>query len=199
MLHFNESLKYLIERDGTSQKQRIAKALDPSFAKLDERKLEDFLVFAMEFSKKVRFVDLNNIASGNWESFWTSDPTMVIAAITKSNPLPAKESFEKINSQPQSSKGLHNSVKNVLEIAKKIDYWFKNVRTGTNFHTEIRRLIMANFKDFLLELATLEASAAAYIDGYKEYNRDNYLNFSREWGFDIKKNPPSCNINLLTP
>src|SRR5690554_6344634 len=199
MPHFNESLKYLVERDGTSQNQRIAKALDPSFAKLDERKLEDFLVFAMEFSKKVKFFDLNNSAAGNWEGFWTSDPTMVIAAIAKSNPLPPKESFEKINSQSHSPKGLDDSVKNVLEIAKKIDYWFKNIRTGTSLHIEIRRLILANFKDFLLELATLETSAAAYIDGYKGFNDGNYLSFSREWGFDINETPPSSNINLLTP
>lgn len=194
-----DSLKFLVQRDGVSQKQRRPFALDPSFVKLDERKLEDFLVFAIEYSKKVNFFSLNNKPEGSWEGFWNSDPTMVIAAITKTNPLPAKLSFEKISSGPPTLQGLDKSIDHILDIAKKIDYWYKNIRRGTSLHIELRRLIEANLSELLIEVASLEKSVDKFITGYKGYNEDNYLGFSSEWDFDLKDNKPEINLNLLIP
>ena len=63
-------IKNPVKRDGTSQKQRQLAALDPSFVKIDERTLEDFLVFAQEYSERVLFYNLDNKLDGTWESFW---------------------------------------------------------------------------------------------------------------------------------
>jgi hypothetical protein len=199
MPHFHDSLKYLVKRDGISQKQRTPAALDPTSVKLDERNLEDFLVFAMEYAKKVKFYNLKNSPEGNWEGFWNGDPSMIIAAITKTNPLPAKLSFEKIATNTPTVQGVEKSIDNILEVARKIEYWFKGIRRGTSLHTEIRRLIMANFQGLLSDLATLEKSADTYIEGYKGYDEKKYKGFSLEWEVDLAKNPPNANLNLLIP
>ncbi|MFC4873927.1 hypothetical protein [Negadavirga shengliensis] len=198
MPHY-DSLKYLVKRDGVSQKQRRPAALDPSFVKLDERKLEDFLVFATEYSKKIKFFNLKNIPEGNWEGFWNSDPTIVIAAITKTNPLPSKRAIDRIFSLPPTIEGLENSIGQILDIAKKIDYWFKNIKRGASLHVEIRRLIMANFEGFLPGLATLEKTAETFIEDYPIFDQDKYFGFSPEWGFDPEATELSANLNLLRP
>lgn len=199
MPHFPDSLKFLVKRDGVSQKQRRPEALDPSFVKLDDRKLEDFLVFAMEYSKKVNFFNLSNKPEGTWEGFWNTDPTLVIAAISKTNPLPAKLSFEQIISGSPTLEGLDKSIDQILDVAKKIDYWYKNIRRGTPLHTELRGLIMANFNEFLLELASLEKSVNKYVEGYTGYHEGSYLGFSPEWGFIHGVSIPEANWNLLIP
>jgi hypothetical protein len=199
MPDFHDSLKYLVKRDGISQKQRKPASLDPSEIKLDERKLEDFLVFALEYAKKVKFFNLNNSPEGTWEGFWSSDPTMVIAAITKTNPLPSKLAFEKVAAATPNVRGLEKSINNILDVAKKIEYWFNSIRRGTSLHIEIRRLIMANFQGILHELATLEKSADTYIDGYRGYDDKKYSGFSPEWKIDLAKNLPNANLNLLIP
>ena len=41
---------YRLQHDGTSQTQRALAALNPAYVKVDERDIEDFLVFALRFA-----------------------------------------------------------------------------------------------------------------------------------------------------
>lgn len=57
-------------RDGQSQKERTPKALSPDYVHVDERKREDFLAFAREYSKLIQYYDDSFNRSGNWEAFF---------------------------------------------------------------------------------------------------------------------------------
>ena len=45
----------LLQRDGTSQKMRMPAALDPSFAKIDDKSIKDLLAFAKIYSNELNF------------------------------------------------------------------------------------------------------------------------------------------------
>ncbi|UOA09432.1 hypothetical protein [Methylobacter sp. S3L5C] len=72
-------------REGTSQEQRRLDALKPVYVQVDEHQPADWMVFAQRYAEYVRFYDLNNTMSGDWRTFFTQDPSaiMAVAAVQK--------------------------------------------------------------------------------------------------------------------
>ncbi|EZH71837.1 hypothetical protein ATO12_05515 [Aquimarina atlantica] len=66
--------KAIIQRDGTSQRQRLLQALDPSFVKIEERKTTDLLRIIRVFSQEIAYYNKKNQVDGNWQDFFPSDP-----------------------------------------------------------------------------------------------------------------------------
>lgn len=64
--------KHPIQRPGTSQKDRIIANLQPDSAPMHEWEMEDYLRFAYEYARHVRFFDLKSdkLPKGNWQSFF---------------------------------------------------------------------------------------------------------------------------------
>lgn len=64
--------KHPIQRPGTSQKDRIIASLQPDSAPMHEWEMEDFLRFAYEYARHVRFFDLKSdkLPKGNWQAFF---------------------------------------------------------------------------------------------------------------------------------
>ncbi len=63
--------KHPLVRDGQSQNQRFLEALDPSYPKIDDLTIEDWLGFAYEFAKEINYFDANSpyTINGDWSSF----------------------------------------------------------------------------------------------------------------------------------
>ena len=57
-------IRNLLQRDGTSQAQRPLLALEPASVNVDEREIEDFLVFALRFAQKVKYYNSDNEQDG---------------------------------------------------------------------------------------------------------------------------------------
>ncbi|QMU64749.1 MAG: hypothetical protein GKR88_10920 [Flavobacteriaceae bacterium] len=68
----------ILYRDGTSQSQRLPKAISASYVAVDERTLEDVFAFVQDYSKGLRFYDLDNTPGGDWSSFFDQDPNDII-------------------------------------------------------------------------------------------------------------------------
>ncbi|MCK6641932.1 MAG: baseplate J/gp47 family protein [Bacteroidia bacterium] len=62
--------KNSLQRDGTSQPQRVLAALLPAYVSVDERSMEDFRSFAQRFAEEIRFYNLTDTADGNWVDFF---------------------------------------------------------------------------------------------------------------------------------
>ncbi|MCW3104348.1 MAG: hypothetical protein JWO09_2788 [Bacteroidetes bacterium] len=57
-------------RDGTSQQQRLLKALLPSYVSVDERSMQDLIDFAVNYGKEINYYDSTNTINGDWQSFF---------------------------------------------------------------------------------------------------------------------------------
>ena len=53
-------------RDGTSQADRPLPALDPAWARIDDRTVQDFLAFAREYAAGLKFFDDSDREAGDW-------------------------------------------------------------------------------------------------------------------------------------
>jgi len=63
-----------LQRDGTSQNQRLLDALLPENNPIDERSQEDLLVYLQKYAALLVYYDVNNFPSGNWKDFIELEP-----------------------------------------------------------------------------------------------------------------------------
>ena len=66
-------------REGTSQDSRSSKALDPSYAPVNERTVAHSMVFAQAYAALLKYFNEQNSAAGDWVPFFGSDVSVQIA------------------------------------------------------------------------------------------------------------------------
>ncbi len=62
--------KNSLQRDGTSQNQRLLAALLPEYVSVDERSMEDLIAFAKDFAAQINYFDLADATNGDWLDFF---------------------------------------------------------------------------------------------------------------------------------
>jgi hypothetical protein len=80
-------------RDGTSQRQRAVPALDPAWARIDERGLADLLVYARDFARLLRYYTPSNSAAGDWTELIENDATALVALLRHEDAAAVKAAF----------------------------------------------------------------------------------------------------------
>jgi len=68
-----------LAREGTSQEQRFSAALDPGYARGDERGPAHGMVFAQTYSAFLKFYNSINVLDGNWKAFFSGDISAQLA------------------------------------------------------------------------------------------------------------------------
>ncbi len=58
-----------LHQDGTSQAGRSQKALDPAYVAVDERSIQDLLIFSQQYAKELRYFNEHNEIAGDWSGF----------------------------------------------------------------------------------------------------------------------------------
>lgn len=69
------------QRDGTSQLRRALAALDPGYISVDERTAADFVRFAQEYAKALRYYGPDDRPAGDWSAFLSPLDADEIAAL----------------------------------------------------------------------------------------------------------------------
>ena len=64
-------------------KSRVLDILNPENIKIDDREVEDLIMFTLKLSEKINFYNLNNKKEGTWDSLIELDDTFLIAEILK--------------------------------------------------------------------------------------------------------------------
>jgi hypothetical protein len=67
-----------LQRDGTSQQQRMLEALNPDYVQLHGFTMKDWMRFAYEFAAHVNFFGTGNdvVPEGNWQNFFVEDESL---------------------------------------------------------------------------------------------------------------------------
>lgn len=67
----NCNTKNSLQRDGTSQAQRLIAALLPEYVSVDERSMDDLIAFAQKFATEIRYYNPADAIDGDWVGFFT--------------------------------------------------------------------------------------------------------------------------------
>lgn len=68
-----------------SSTSRFAQVLDPSSIKVDGRDNRDRLAFVSSYARLIQYYNHDNQLSGNWQSFFMKDPSILLAHISKTD------------------------------------------------------------------------------------------------------------------
>ncbi len=132
------SAKY-INYNGCSQTARFPRALEPGYAKLDERSFEEQLAYTYGLSKLFNYYDLNGENTDDWSHFLI-DEAMVLAAISFIDPAAIEDQFKKnlskmlaFNKLAKKQFYLNRSLQIIYDLALKFDTWYQNLKLVEDF------------------------------------------------------------------
>lgn len=138
-------------REGTSRKQRNSRALDPTYAPLNKRTPAHGMVFAQAYARYLTYYNSNNVASENWQPFFSQDVSvqLAVAAVqdVEAYKIRVKEIVSFLNDRANQAK--ENDLKNHLgylfsyigTLARQVDLLKDTLPTGTPLKNTLQNLI----------------------------------------------------------
>ena len=139
-----------LQRDGTSQRQRLLDSLKPTSVSVDERDLSSLLLYARDYARLLQFYSPANSKSGNWLGFIESDISTLVALIQHYDYEPLKKNFDALLVSYEHSnltaKKKHYTLllQSFFELALDFDGWYRGSVEGLSLYKTLKRLIDSN-------------------------------------------------------
>ncbi|QHT66021.1 hypothetical protein GXP67_04705 [Rhodocytophaga rosea] len=179
---------------GTAQDNRFLEALDFNYVKIDERSLEDLLVFATGFAKLINFYDLNGQIDGDWSEF-LNDETVILAAMAQTEPVKTEARFKQYIYKARlflnPAKKLHYlrlCFKEIYDIAQLFEFWHTKLKAVEDFtsaqvsvRNEITNAIYGKLSVALGKLKSYD-EGAEQAEALGEKIGLDYTSFGLFWG-----------------
>lgn len=171
-----------INRDGSGQLSRYLKALDPSYAPVDDRSIEELLVFIKHYAKQIRFYDIQGSnpddaadqSKISWEAFFRSDMAVIAASVALTDNASVKDQYEgqraALDAQPvfEQYKTLFDTIS---AIAGKIDQWYSLAIPENPLYADLRLAINSNLKGQVQQLVAY-SKGFSYVDAQNSFEPD---------------------------
>ena len=154
-----------LQRDGTSQRQRLLDALKSSYVSIDERSVADLLVYARDYAQLLRYYTETNSHGGDWVDFIENDVSTLVAMIQSTDYQQVKKQTDAIKQQlitaDLSAKALHYNklIKKISEIALQLDQWYRNSKPGLLLNTALKQSLSSMVSDNVRDLASFALRA----------------------------------------
>lgn len=84
-----------LQRSGINRVQRLLPALQPDYVSVDERDYANWIFFAEEFSRYLKFFDTTDTVAGDWKTFFTSDISAILGSIAVQDPQLYRQSIKR--------------------------------------------------------------------------------------------------------
>jgi len=209
-------IKNPLQRDGTSQEQRLLKALLPGNAKIDDRKIEDILSFATEYSKLINYYNTENKPEGDWSCFYENDPCIQLALLATIDTDSIEAVFAKLEQKIKDDlnnedccdedgnetdplPGYYDAIINLIySIALRIQMACKKLPDGHLLKEEIITIIKNNLhlaiidnkqQDALIKLIGFDKASIAPMNDYKVFiqtSKNSFCNCTKAWQLDAE-------------
>lgn len=158
-------------KSSSTQETRFLDSLEFDYIKIDEQEFEDLILFAVGFSKLIRYYNADNDIEGDWANFF-NDEIVLLSTIINSDPNKIEKSFkknlEKSNLFSRAEKKFHylkRAFEDIYQIATMFENWFQNLKAVERFtdaevelRTEIFNSIANQLEPALQKLKTLDIS-----------------------------------------
>ena len=161
--------------DGSGQLQRYLKALDPSYAPIDGRSIEDLLVFAKKYAELIRFYDVpeskiegddTDPKKLSWSEFFRRDMAVIIASIAVTDIAVYKQAYDQANTNLQRQPDLDFYAAlfvPIIDMLKKIDGWYTVAIPQNPLYNDLVLAIQSNLKQQTKKILAYE-QGLKYVD-----------------------------------
>lgn len=169
-----------ISRDGSGQLNRYLKALDPAYAPVDDRSIEELLVFTKRYANQIRFYDIpdSNMPGGedetkiSWREFFRRDVAVIAASLSQTDIWQLKKDYDELRAKLDAHPS-HNTFgalfDPILGMAIKIDNWYALSISENPLYADLQLAINSNLKGQMQKIV-------AYEEGFKYVDLKHPLN-----------------------
>ncbi len=184
-----------VSRDGSGQLSRYLKALDPSYALIDDRSIEELLVFTKRYANQVRFYDIpESVIPGDedktkisWSEFFRRDIAVIAASISQTDIWQIKKDYEELRAKLDAhpTHGLFGDLFDpILGMVVKIDGWYTLAIPENPLYADLQLAINSNLKAQAQKIIAYE-EGFKYVDSKHPLNLDYSAIKNRNiWGLD---------------
>ncbi|MDQ3110697.1 MAG: baseplate J/gp47 family protein [Bacteroidota bacterium] len=158
-----------LERDGTSQAQRLLAALDPAYISVDERKPEDLLMFALSYAEQLKYFNDKNVHEGDWVGFLKNDVSTLVSIIARTDLDYYRdkftESYDLIFAKGTTSVIAETQLKKLFEPIKeilgKLDEWYNVCDDRVKLKTDLSLYYQSVFAQAYAQLISIDRGGEA--------------------------------------
>lgn len=164
------SSKNPLQREGTSQSRRLPSALDPLYAKLDDRDLYDYLDFVYKYSEIISFIPSEGLNAGkkeddlNWQLFFSCG-IILLSHISKNSSVESNRILKAdLNDLEESNfkDEIPGILKNLQSYFDKLETWKLKFPKDDPFKEVLQSISSEkNFTDLKLALSDKIENAAS--------------------------------------
>ncbi len=186
-----------IPRDGSGQRQRYLSALDPAYAPVDGRSLEDLLVFTRRYAAKIRFWPLPDkpgqqaheadkaAVADTWEEFFRHDWAVVAASVGVTDLTQIKTDYDdtRVDLETAPTRDAYRALFDpILGMARRLDRWYSVAIPGNPLHDDLALLIDSVLRAQMGQIMAYDETFG-HINANKRLNL-NYADFANPdiWG-----------------
>ncbi|TDH27264.1 hypothetical protein EXU57_06650 [Segetibacter sp. 3557_3] len=152
------NLGAIFKQEGTSRFERYTPNLNPKKVAVDNRKLEDFIVYAQRYAKNVRFVnteDEDAPQDETWESFFKDDIVLLIANIATRNVAAHKTTYDHLSTkflEKTTIDHFRELATFVLSGFQRLNSWYYGAPTESSLSQDLRLYIKSYLRKELIQL-----------------------------------------------
>ena len=160
--------------------------LNPENFKIDDRNLDDLILFVQNLSKHYRYFDLKNKSNGDWFDLFASDESFLLADISKLEilkydalRLSLTQSFDELSSEKEKKEIFQSFFELLYTYFKIINDWYDSAtrnnlsRESTEIELAIEQTIQKKIKPYFNEFAAY----ALFIEEQNEQNLNLKVSF----------------------
>lgn len=168
-------IPYPLHRNGTSQAERMLKELIPSYVKIDEKSITDTIAFAGKYASLINYYNTDNIRDGDWQPFFTTGDTVLLAQISVKSKKSDEEIFNtllKIYRNDPSDENVGNIIVHLFNMASEIRQWNKFPLSVINVKKQISEWIRNHLQESIRSLIRYDKNQGAIHDYSEFYSPD---------------------------
>lgn len=158
---YTEERKFILERRGTCQLDRISKALTQNSKIIDSRSIDEQIVSIYLYTDILQYYDLENnpIDSNIWSKFFENDDSVIFSLIINTNLDRLKEdlnphfiSIERKHTISENDKEFIFLFKILKQLIIIINYWYKNLSEDNNIKPRLENIITKELEPNLTKI-----------------------------------------------
>ncbi len=185
---------------GSSQLNRYLAALDPSYAPIDGRSIEDLLVFAKRYAAQIRFYDVPEskiddptpAAKVSWREFFRRDMAVIAASIATVDLQQIQKDYNEISAQLNLKPTVEifsDLFDPIIGMLKRIDRWYTVAIPQNPLRGDLDLAISSNLKAQVDKMLAYE-EGFKYVDPKKKLDLDfTGIENPLVWGVDDPADP----------
>ncbi len=153
-------------RDGVNQEQRSLPMLSPAAIKIDDRQIQDLMIWAKEYAKEMAFYDQDNRLTGHWQQLVDRNPAMLISVISLYNTASQRSQF---NIQKNALENASNDAERLEEYKKLCEHlvsltalvygWYEKSRPDLSLYRILKQAIKADLAPAMVRLQSYDLGA----------------------------------------